>query len=442
LVVRLALCLLAGCLPELDDAVVVRGRHVTVYADPAIPVCERAVADADRFIEDSSAMLGIPPRPIDYYLFDGPTHCGLGRTTNVSCVINGTVYANVWIHFHELVHAVDDTYPPALFVEGFAEALSIPSEAARRDAAPRANARLDLETTAFRAGPPAENYRVAGDFVRYLLEQFGAVRYRAFASSLLSLSDLITIRRVFEQVYGVSLADVIARWRVTDPGSSTLIVPVDVTECHDPISPVGPETWAIEDIVPDACTSGRTANGTPYVQPHRRYGFEVTEPGLFAIHVAGGEGGSAVRSCVDHTVHEHASSADSMRFLTLPLHAGRHAIELGEEVQAWRVARLGEVGETCETAPTFTAPASDVWQLEFRGRPTTWIRIAYDGARAFSVSATVHSPVFVCTGECDDQRCRPLQSRAALEPRPGPLYIKLAGHADWQSVTIATSDGS
>jgi hypothetical protein len=413
-----------------------------VHADPAIPVCERAVADADRFVEDAAAMLGNSPRPIDYYLFDGPTQCGIGRATNVSCVINGTVYANVWIHFHELVHAVDDTYPPALFVEGLAEALSIPSDIARRDVTPRASARVNLEATAFRAGSPQENYRVAGDFVRYLLEQFGAVRYRSFASSLLSLSDQITIRRVFEQVYGVSLDDVIERWRITDPASSTLIVPVDFVECHDPIRPVGPETWGIDEMVPDGCVSGSTANGTPYTQPYRRYGFEVTEPGLFEIHVAGGETGSAVRSCVDHAVHDHVTSADSMQFLTVPLHAGRHAIELGEGAKAWRVGRLGKVGETCETAPTFTAPASDVWQLEFRGRPTSWIRIAYDGARAFSISATERSPVFVCTGECDDQRCRPLQSRSALEPRPGPLYIKLAGPADWQAVTIATSDDS
>jgi hypothetical protein len=134
--------------------------------------------------------------------------------------------------------------------------------------------------------------------VRYLLERFGAVRYREFASSLLSLSDQITIRRVFHHVYGVSLDDVIEHWRITDPASSTLIVPVDVAECHDPISPVGLETWGMDDIVPDGCASGppRTARRTcsPIDVSVR-----VTTP-VFAIHVAGEAARSAVPA-VDHT---------------------------------------------------------------------------------------------------------------------------------------------
>jgi hypothetical protein len=75
------------------------------------------VADADRFIEDGAAMLGSHPgRSILPVRWTDPLRAR--QDPNVSCVINGTVYANVWIHFHELVHAIDDTYPPALFVEG------------------------------------------------------------------------------------------------------------------------------------------------------------------------------------------------------------------------------------------------------------------------------------------------------------------------------------
>lgn len=451
---RLVLLLLAGCLPELagclpdgvDDAVVMRGRHVTVYADPAIPVCEDALAAADRFVEDTATVLGVSPPAIDYYLFDGPTNCGTGQYATASCEIAGNVYANAWIHFHELAHAVDRSHPPALFVEGLAEALSIPSDAARRnlDLAHRATAQLPLESTEFRAGPPDQNYRVAGDFVRYLLERYGGPRYRAFARAVLSLADQITIRSAFERAYERPLDEVIAEWRLADPGGSALVVPVDLVECHDPIPPIGVETWAVDEVVPNACASGVTRHGTSYVQHTRRYGFEVTEPGLFMIHVAGTtEHRGIVRSCTDGELHEYATSVAasraSSRFLTVPLRRGRHAIEMVEGVTAWRVERLGDVGKTCETAPTFTAPTSAPWRLEFQGRSGAWIRIAHDDARTLSVSTT--SPAYVCTGECADQRCRPLTGRRPVESNVGPIYVRLPeSEADAQSVTVEVTD--
>jgi hypothetical protein len=441
--VRVAwLCLLAGCLPELDNAVVVRGRHVNVYADPAIPVCKRAIAIADRYVEDTAALLAIPPPSVDYFLFDGPTNCASGDYTNVSCVIGGDVFANAWVHFHELAHAVDDSFPPALFAEGFAEALSIPSNAARSIGVTRATARLELESTAFRAGDPLTNYRVAGDFVRYLLERFGVIRYRAFARSLLSLSDEITIRRAFERAYRVSLEQVIADWRATDPASSTLVIPADVVECHDPVPPVGFETWGDDDVEPDECTSGVSEHGTVYAQQSRRYGFEVNAPGLFQIQVEGaGAGRGEVRSCVDGAIHGYDMATSATRFTTLPLRAGRHAIQLVEGARSWRIGRLGGMGETCEDAPTFTAPARDTWQLEFRGHSETWLRIAQPGARELVVAAT--APVDVCVGACGDLQCQRITSPSPVSPEAGPLYIRIVAAApDLKSVFVTSVDDS
>ena len=89
-ILLLAGLLPAGCLPELNEAaVVVKGRHVTVHATPTVPVCEDAVAVADRFVEDASAMLGVPPPPIDYYIFDGATGCGYGKYAMASCATYG-----------------------------------------------------------------------------------------------------------------------------------------------------------------------------------------------------------------------------------------------------------------------------------------------------------------------------------------------------------------
>jgi hypothetical protein len=445
--VRWLSCLLVGgllvnCFPELDDAVITRGRYVNVYADPSIPVCAGAIAIADRFVEDTAAMLGVSPRPIDYYLFDGPTGCGLGQDAWASCAVNGTVYANVWIHFHELVHAVDDSHPPALFVEGLAEALSRPSDDARDDVNPRATAQINLESSAFRAGDPWENYRVAGDFVRYLVERFGALRYRSFARSLVSLSDSITTRRAFESVYGVSIDDVIAHWRVTDPAASTMTVPVDLVTCDAPIAPIAEDTWAIDDVAPNGCSSGTTTGGTSYFQPARRYGFEVSEPGMFVVNVrANGGQRVLVRSCAPTAAHEYVTPADSTRFMTLALRAGRHAIELPDGARGWSIARLGTGGATCEAAATFSAPADEAWQLELRARPRTWIRIAYPGTRSLVGLARMSPPARACTGSCSALRCRPIIHNAPLDHHPGePLYIEV-GAADeaLQSVTIRTA---
>lgn len=430
-------------MPELDDAVVTRGRHIVLYSDPAIPVCPESLAVADRFVEDTAAMLGVEPRPIDYYLFDGPTGCGYGQYGTASCAMSGTVYANAWPHYHELVHAVDDSHPPALFIEGLAEALSIPSSDARRDPPPRQRASLPLESSSFRAGSPYENYRVAGDFIRYLVERFGAVRYRRFARSVASLSDAMTTRRAFDNVFDVALDDVIAAWRVADPAASTVTVPIDLAACADPIAPVGDETWVVDDAPPELCASGITENGTLYAQTSRRYGFEVTEPGLFAVHVIGeGTRRGQVRSCVVGAVYDYDMLDRAMTFTTLPLVAGRHAIELVEGASAFRIERIGGVGETCATAPTFTAPTNRAWQLDFRGRPGTWMRIMYAGRHPVIGYTRGTAPGRVCSGGCGARHCRSLAAGTTLEHAAGQaLYVEIGdGYEGTPFVTVRTVD--
>lgn len=436
------LWLLAGCLPELDGGVVIEGRHVTVHADPAIPVCEDAVANADRFVEDTSAMLGVEPPHIDYYLFDGPTGCGYGQYATASCAINGAVFANVWIHYHELVHAVDDSHPPALFVEGLAEALSIPSSVARNTSLSRKDAEVPFESTRFRAGEPATNYQVAGDFVRYLLDRFGMVRYRRFAHSLVSLADQITIRRAFREAFDATLDDVIADWRRTDPRDSALSVPVDLAECHDVITPISDETWGADHVEPSSCATGTTSRGSYYAQPQHRYGFEVSEPGLFLVHAGGGEGARcALRSCVAGRRDEYSMSGDVQGFVATPLVAGRHAIELLDGVERWRVSRLGDVGSSCETAPSFTAPAGEAWRLELRGEPATWLRVDYEGDRPVYAYTRLTSPTRMCVGGCAPSQCKPLAHQIVVERLAGqPLYIELGPRTDAAPLVIVGVD--
>jgi hypothetical protein len=76
-VVRVALVLLVGCRPQLDEAVVSSGRHVTVHAAAASSTNRSATATASSHTGIAAAMLGIEPRPIEY-LFDGGVGCASG----------------------------------------------------------------------------------------------------------------------------------------------------------------------------------------------------------------------------------------------------------------------------------------------------------------------------------------------------------------------------
>lgn len=442
---RWLLLLLAGCLPKLDidDAVVVEGRHVKLYADPAIPVCPGSIAAADRFVEDTAAMLGIDPPAIDYYLFDGPTGCGLGQYAFASCAVNGSVFANHWIHFHELVHAVDDSHPPALFVEGLAEALSLPSGNAREPAVPRESAVVAIDSSSFRAGDPWQRYSVAGDFVRYIIERFGPAQYRAFARSVSSLADPITIRRQFQATFGVGLDAVIAEWRLADPADTRMIVPVDLASCGDPAAPVGPDRWAGDGLELADCTSGITEHETSYTQPSTRFGFEVTTSGLYEVRVDGDGDGEHGRvwSCEAPSDREYTvSSARRTRAAILPLAVGRHAIDTVSPASPWSVTRIGAIGSTCETAPTVTAPRGDAWQLEITAPPWTWVRIEHDGLHALRGGGS--SAGRVCTGACGALRCESLVSTLPVARHAGEAVLVQLGAADggFPTATVATVD--
>lgn len=418
------MCLLAGCLVEPGNTIETRGRHVTVHADPAVPVCPEAVAAADRFVEDTAAMLGVAPPAIDYYLFDGPTGCDFGEYTNTSCTVGNTVYANAWIHYHELVHAVDDSLPPALFVEGLAVALSRPSRDARGDSLVRADAPLDFGSTLFRAGSPADEYHVAGDFVRYLVDRFGAKRYRAFARSLSYLADPITIHRSFAHVFGVPLDDVIASWRTSSPAASLLWVPIDDADCGDPVPPVASGLWEVQDAPADGCESGTTAGGAVYVQPSGRYGFEVSEPGLYVVEAScEGAAKGVLRSCAAETQYDLATSPGTRRFTIAKLDPGRHAIQLGGAHQAWRIEHAGPAATTCEAAAAFTAPAGTSWQLEVHAVPGMWLRIVHAGFPLFAGS-NADSAARMCWGTCADLRCAPIAHGTVLGDVQGEtIYI-------------------
>ncbi len=415
-------------MPDPSTGVAVQGRHVTVHADPDIPVCENAVAVADRFVEDVAATLGVDPPNVDYYVMNGATGCGYGQYAGADCTVGSTVYAKTWIHFHELVHAVDKSHPPAIFVEGIAEALSWPAKDARRVALARTQVRLDFDSATFRAGVPLEEYKIAGDFVRYIVERFGGAKYREFAASLLSLSDGISVRREFTRVFGEKLDDVVADWRTWIPINSTLMTPIDNIDCHDPIAPVAPDTWEIDSVEPDGCQSGTTALGARYTQQSGRYGFEVAAPGVFLVEAFGDRANQKglIRSCAADALYEYRTSGSARRFMALQLPAGRHAIDMVDGATKWSIARMSTSGASCETASAFTPPDRDSWQLDIRGGASTWIRVAYNGSRGLYGTGDSATAARACWGACGNLRCQPIVYGSVIEhPQNQPLYIVL-----------------
>jgi hypothetical protein len=426
------------------DGIEFHGRHITVHAAPAIPVCEPAIAAADRFIEDTASALGIEPPAVEYYLLDGPTGCGDGKYAAASCTVDGTVFANAWIHFHELVHAVDDSSPPAVFAEGLAEALSIPSNVAELFVIDRAHAVLDLESTTFRAGDPNAGYSAGGDFVRYLLARFGAPRYRSFARSLLTLSDSLSTRAAFISVFGVSLDDVVRDWRAMASMPPGFVAPADHVQCVDTVAPVAPDVWQ-GDVTHDDCRSGITGGGTGYTQHTDRRGFETTTPGLFTVEVSGsrGEQQGRLRSCAAEVVYDYRTAASWRRFTAMSLPAGRHAIELVADATSWQVNRIGDAGQSCETATTFVAPRGEAWELDIRGAPRSWIRIDHDGSRSLYGSAGGATATRACWGPCAAQTCTSIVYGDRIDRSPRePLYIVLGATSSPTTAVIVQSSSS
>lgn len=122
------------------------------------------------------------------------------------------------------------------------------------------------------------------------------------------------------------------------------------------------------------------------------------------------------------------------------LPAGRHSLELAGRVATSRIARVGDPGQTCETAATFTAPAGEPWQLALHGTRGTWLRIAYDGSRPLYASSDGLSAARACWGSCSDLQCVPMAHGMLLpDVQREPIYLVLGQTASAaETVTVQT----
>jgi hypothetical protein len=464
--VRAALCALAGCsIPSTDlpGEQVLRGAHVTLHADPQLPICQTAIDDADAYVADTATYLGAAVPAITYVVHDRrDDSCGFGSEYIADCTIAHTIFAYNWISYRELANAVvwDWGHPPALFSEGLGGALAGPPT----NPVDRATADVAAieATTSFFAGTPEQvtsHFDIANDFATFLLQRDGVAKMRALTQQLVYLSDPLTIEQTFDHVYGATLGDAIAAWRTEAPIGGAL--PLDTLACSAPEVAADPTgTFALSE---PACAGGKTVAGGSIEQPMRHV-IDLPASGLYQIGTATAQFATTeIASCNGTEPMPPAEYVgksyldDSNQSLLLALDAGPHAlrfdmfaypiegVDLG--TWSWTVTPVGPQSATCASAPPLSiAPGSRVL---FESSPArwpragataeTWLRVDPGSAQqvvidcfltsAFCAAGTVQ----LCTKSCGpSMRCQP-----ATEWTPAlgaPFWIDLTAPPDLPDV--------
>lgn len=460
-----ALVALVACSPPgIFGEVVTRGRHVELHADPRLPICAESIDHVDDFIEATADLLGVPAPDVTYYLYDGAVEgCRIlaGDGEVFDCASGTTVYAALWPHYHEIVHTIARPWgrPPAFLVEGLAEGLG--TAYPQLTPAQRATAELSLDSVDFYATNVAQHYEAAADFSIYLLRRFGAAKLRALSTSLLYLTDSITLRRRFEDITGNTLDTVIAAWRTSDPLAGPL-QPLDAARCNAPPADSAADGWQAHDS--DTCAvdlvgPSRVVHATTFRS------FDVATPALYMFDAstdASIERGYDIAGCESPDLQPFIDNPGAGRYDLFPLAAGRHSIEVAmyrplvppDPIDSrWQLASLGPLGATCETAPLFRAPAasgsvsldstpSASWGIDGT-QFVTWLAIA--GATSIDNVSAIGVTGRVCNGPCAAlASCEMLDGEHPVRTFPlltdQPVYIELDAPLDSASDTFVIVD--
>lgn len=200
----------AGCgLPDVTDP----GVHVEVAADPGLRLCGGTVAHMDAFMAAVAGEFGFAAPTGDdrvtYYWLDTEDYYARSDcpVPSQGCARGTTAYSYVAPLNHELVHTLADRYgrAPPFFGEGLATAYQGLGLADAWDAGPGAVGR----TLEARASSEVD-YRVAGAFVRHLVERHGVRDVLRVIDDLPRRVDAARVDRSFREILGASLADSVA----------------------------------------------------------------------------------------------------------------------------------------------------------------------------------------------------------------------------------------
>ncbi|MEM9463600.1 MAG: hypothetical protein AAGF11_56200 [Myxococcota bacterium] len=269
-----------GTACQSDDGM----RHVVEVGQVAVvssdePLCggdilriEQAIAHAEEIL-DVSVREPIPVAVYDRFADYEASIAGRCRSGSTGCFVDGEV-RTMWQSLeHEIVHAVARPagFPAVFWDEGIAEALSNRNERGMTSV----ESNVDLP---YRELP---EYRTAGHFVRWLLEEHGEDGIRR----ILRGDD-------FSAAYSFELADATADYEAEAPWSYAHWDP-----CRgESLSPTGPDAWMV-DVETDCSDPSSTVRYSLGVGAVRT--IDIEREGIYRVVLHGGSGLSIVACQLD-----------------------------------------------------------------------------------------------------------------------------------------------
>jgi hypothetical protein len=375
--------LLVGC--GDDSWVEIRGEHVSLRHRPGTLVCGGTIGYLDRAAEAIGRALELPlPRSIPYYYVDEVSaQCETTRALGCASGRPASVWATYPTSAHELVHAIqtDSTgYSPSFLMEGVAVALGEGRVTAVRPETPDDALLVPGQQLA------PELYGTAGDFVSYLLTEYGPARFEQLIGSVGFESPVADVQAAFVRVYGKNLGELReerARSPRKFPGNRLW-----TTECQG--LPATPLTAAGLQIATSVSCAG-DATGPNNGGISQLHVLDVAEAGPYAFSAtAPDESHLLLSRCRDVTMEydSKAMSGGGSAKVIGHLTSGRYLVSF----LAPLTIDPAPVTLSLGPAPTTNEPACrpDTAQLAVEAGTKRVVLFAFDGVR--EVAFTVDRP--------------------------------------------------
>lgn len=228
-----AILLLAACGDPPEQAA---GAYVTLYHDGTRTPCGGTLPALDRYYADLRAEFGVAPPTagaVEYYWVDEDIVVDRCPRASSGCVQwpSGRLYATLFPHTHELVHAaaIPLGEAPSWLAEGLAMAYQGGDDDDVTFSHPNA-----LELIAESRALPSALYGDAGAWVRYLVDRFGVAAVTRYYAGLPTLAGERTAILNFEAVFGAPFLDVAVDFRDRFDGCSLTGMSINLWECGAP----------------------------------------------------------------------------------------------------------------------------------------------------------------------------------------------------------------
>lgn len=274
------------------------GEHVVLITDSPDDPCGGTMAHMDRLIKRLAERLAVLPPVLDERIqfiwmhdpADVEELCGFSESV-AGCANGNRIYSRSLPLNHELVHSVSFAagYPPPFFTEGLAAAYSgynawpVPEHvfSSSEEDILALLTRSSLEI----AGTPG-GYEGAARFTAYLVDQYGMDAYLELYSLLPRDSHLETIDQLFQETFGVSLAESVEGFGPPWTDNQTNIDP-QLSECA-----AREVSWDGEVINMSGavlCTNDTAIGPYDLGRVEQQYTIEVPADGLYELRIEGNE---------------------------------------------------------------------------------------------------------------------------------------------------------